>query len=636
MRHIELFIALLLVITPLVSRAQIDHSPKWSNNFTALAYNLNDLDQFSTGAFGYCKWGNLQDKIDNLFETDLDFTSLTKKPYSNLNEDLFLASNSDVYLQKYNFAQNTIWNTDNSLTFNGVSYFRLYRYLHFINNLTDASNLPLTGNESKLIILFHGWNPSSNADAYTISTELTSLVNNLKDEVRGTDWKIVLYRWEPDSDTGSVSDSFFSADQLIQNATEAAEIGHQHGQHLGQLLSENYPNLQKVHAIAHSAGSWAARGAIRYLLEDVPYVTVQLTLLDPFMPNSTDATINSSLGKGIIDLLDNEPRPFFLGNLENYYAENFTTPGTQEVFNWSSSDTNYKVGESSLNTYYGGHSGPIQFFADTILYFRDPAYKSTSLAQFYLDLRPDPYIAKQIGWNNSLFLNEPVLSNQPLSQNVKSNTALTLSAPASSRKNNIHSGSATTSMTWLWFKDNEYIQSTTIPTLTIQSAKDTDSGLYQVLVSDAFYPANITISDYAQVTVLPAQTASLLETWRATNFPSSTAITGAGANNADADNDGLANLLEYALGTNATIANTTPVTVGVDVSGVLKISFPHIADASLVYNVKGTNDLSVGFGTTPVGSFTGFTTVGITNYLDAGFPLSSNTKRFLRLEVSAP
>jgi hypothetical protein len=653
MRYIQLLIAFLLAITPWVSRAQIDHSPKWSNN-TTLTYNLNDLDQFAVGEFGYCKWGNLQDTSawNDIWNTDLKFTMLTLPPYTNQNQDLFLADDSPTTLYRYPFSEVTTWRTVTYVNTGVVASrylyisdigksdvsLRLYRYLHFKNELIDAeSKMPLTGNESKLIILFHGWNPSSNEDSFASSSEFTSLIQNLIYAVRGTDWKVVLYHWEPDSDTGSVIDSVFSP-SLILNATEAAEISHQHGQHLGQLLSEGYPNLHKVHAIAHSAGSWAARGAIRYLLEDAPYVATQLTLLDPFMPNSTsthETAIESALGTSIMNQMDNLAsgnRSAGLGKLENYYSDNITTPGTQESFNWGLNDVNYKVGGSSLfDPAYGGHSGPVLFYADTIRYIHDPLYDPARLASF--DLRPQA--TESIGWNNSIFLNEPEFLSQPQSQNLTVNSTLNLTAPATTRKNITYGGSVTTSMTWCWFKDNEFIATTTTPTLTIQSAKTTDSGLYWVAVYDAAYPANITASDFAQVTVLPAQTASQLETWRATNFPSSTASNGAGANNADADNDGLANLVEYALGTDPKIANVTPISVTRDVSGVLKLTFPHIADATVVYTIKGTNDLSAGFGTTPLSSFSGFTTAGSTNYIDTGFPLAANPKRFLRLEVSA-
>src|SRR5205814_1560120 len=115
---------------------------------------------------------------------------------------------------------------------------------------------------------------------------------NLAVFLNGTDWKLVLYHWEADADTGPLDFG------LATNPTEAAEISHQHGQHLGELLQSISPNLEKIQVIAHSAGAWAARGTLRYLLAANPTIKVELTLLDPFMPNAIFG-VNSSLGEPI-------------------------------------------------------------------------------------------------------------------------------------------------------------------------------------------------------------------------------------------------------------------------------------------------------------------------------------------------
>ena len=141
-----------------------------------------------------------------------------------------------------------------------------------------------------------------------------------------------------------------------------------------------------------------------------------------------------------------------------------------------------------------------------------------------------------------------------------------------------------------------------------------------------------TSANSAQASATPVGAGSLLDTWRTTNFPGSTAITGPGADSADFDADGLANLVEYALGTDPKVASASPVTVARDVSGVLKLTFPHIADAKVVYTVRATNDLAAGF-VTIVGSFTGFATAGTTEYIDTAL-LASTPRRFLRLEIS--
>lgn len=155
-----------------------------------------------------------------------------------------------------------------------------------------------------------------------------------------TDCKVVKYRWETDADTSLIADSDVSP-QLVKNPTEAAEISHQHGQHLGDLLTPNYPNLRKIHLIRHSAGSWAAPGAIQYLRAQSSNVVTQLTLLDPLTPNSTETAANRSLGTAVTNQLDylfGAPRPQQNGGSENYYASYVTSAsaigaiGAQETF----------------------------------------------------------------------------------------------------------------------------------------------------------------------------------------------------------------------------------------------------------------------------------------------------------------
>ncbi len=127
---------------------------------------------------------------------------------------------------------------------------------------------------------------------------------------------------------------------------------------------------------------------------------------------------------------------------------------------------------------------------------------------------------------------------------------------------------------------------------------------------------------------------SALETWRASTFAStaaagSTATTGLGADAADFDGDGIANLIEYATGTDAKVANTSPVTV-VQSGSFLTLSYPVISDSSITYTVQGTNDLASAF-TTGAGSTTGTTTKTYTDTVDLSV---GGARRFLRLQVT--
>ena len=129
----------------------------------------------------------------------------------------------------------------------------------------------------------------------------------------------------------------------------------------------------------------------------------------------------------------------------------------------------------------------------------------------------------------------------------------------------------------------------------------------------------------------PAHTA--LQTWRFDQFgvydDDSNVLAG---DTEDFDGDGLANLLEYALGTNPTVPNASPITVAKS-GNFLTLTYPRLspADAALTYTVQGSNDLAGGF--TTAGGATD--TVGSTStYTDNVNVSTSGVRRFLRLSVS--
>ncbi|MEY4489173.1 MAG: hypothetical protein RIQ79_1681 [Verrucomicrobiota bacterium] len=134
-----------------------------------------------------------------------------------------------------------------------------------------------------------------------------------------------------------------------------------------------------------------------------------------------------------------------------------------------------------------------------------------------------------------------------------------------------------------------------------------------------------------------------LDTWRS-HFFSTTSNTGTAADTADADGDGIPNLVEYATGTDPTVANSSPVTAGTS-GGHLTLTFPRIDDPLITYTVKGRDDLIAGTWTTVVPALannptTGFTgvTPGVTETVSETVidtvTLGAGVKRFLRLEVS--
>jgi hypothetical protein len=134
-----------------------------------------------------------------------------------------------------------------------------------------------------------------------------------------------------------------------------------------------------------------------------------------------------------------------------------------------------------------------------------------------------------------------------------------------------------------------------------------------------------------EVSATPGSSATALQTWRQANF-GTTSNTGNAANTADPDADGQSNLLEYALGTNPNTSGALPVSVARS-GNVLTLSFSRIADATLVYKIEASNDLT---SWTTAHTYTEpFPGAGTTTYTD-NVQLTAQPRRFLRLVVTAP
>jgi hypothetical protein len=245
----------------------------------------------------------------------------------------------------------------------------------------EQTGRALGGDARKVIVLTHGWNPTDEANAYA-SGEWLYLLTTLKLKLAGSDWKIVTYHWERGefgANTGDVLKSLSDATGY-GNATVAAVHAKYQGGVLANLLKLQSPNLRAVHFVAHSAGSWCAREAMLQLLNANPYVTAQMTLLDPFIPDAQDGLPLVSVSTGLSTTLMSSTANLLVADrilsLENYYADDFIsqrglTISTQEKFSWRTRDVNQKVDwggtlTPGLHVYYDFHSGPIGFYGDTI------------------------------------------------------------------------------------------------------------------------------------------------------------------------------------------------------------------------------------------------------------------------------
>ena len=131
----------------------------------------------------------------------------------------------------------------------------------------------------------------------------------------------------------------------------------------------------------------------------------------------------------------------------------------------------------------------------------------------------------------------------------------------------------------------------------------------------------------ATLTVANASSLTPLQEWRLTNLGTSE-NTGEAADAFDKDNDGLPNLLEYALGGNPNVANASvlPVAGG---GNPLTLTFTRLADPAITYVVEASDTLDTGSWSS---IFTSTGIAGSVTVTDPG-PVVGN-RRFLRLRVT--
>jgi len=340
---------------------------------------------------------------------------------------------------------------------NAFAQFTITAPPEFVDDLTSQT---VVGSDAKkIIVLIHGWNPQGDTDKYEATDQWFYLKNILHLKLEASDWKLLLYHWESDANTG-----YIGWDQMpfVQNAANAADRALLHGDYLGYHLNQIAPNLRQVHFIAHSAGAWAAYRAAQYLLQLNPYITVQVTLLDPFIPRTTPFPFIpvSSLTLDMMNNLAYVSQNDRLYRLENYFAEDtysvgfpLGTLGTDNTFNnWRGQDINQRVdhgatGVPGLSLWYDSHPGPIEFYADTV----SATILGNPVPDGLATLNPS-FIT--LGWNRSFsaeFFLIPRINTNPQSVTTSSGSSVTLSVTAISSQ----------SMSYQWFKDGQPISAAT-------------------------------------------------------------------------------------------------------------------------------------------------------------------------------
>jgi Domain of unknown function (DUF4214)/Immunoglobulin domain/Immunoglobulin I-set domain len=515
------------VLRATIPVAEADHA--FDSN--GLVYNKYHLDMAGDAVtasllalpdqnYLYCRWGTLLSQASPIAFNDrcqLTFSYLTQIPYSGANKDLFITPSTSVWpdigVLSPSMLVNAVWQlpssilgsiTPGNITFDAPDIygtFSLFRKLHFTTVFYEwpGLNTPsqLTADSQKLIIMVHGWNRSEDSDMYG-SGEFLNLGTAIHDQIAGyTEWKLMGYHWEPDADTGpAIFGEHVARNWGPINGAEAAEIAHQHGLHLGQVLANNYTHLKAVHFLAHSAGAWCARAAAIYLMQHRPDITVQVTLLDPFIPGSStllgipDVGTTSLTVDRMQDLAAATLNPgAYL--LENYYSVDATGSGTQQDFKWRADDVKgfpitYPSSSIPGDNIYGdwpplfwnGHSAPIQFYADTVATTVNGGTVPSNLAGA-------PYAGslQSLGWWNSLFWNEPIILQKPGDQSVNAGDQATISIVPSTRRAQF-ANTAPGSFGVQWYQNGNLLPGQTSTTLTLGNTTAASAGEYTAVVTN--------------------------------------------------------------------------------------------------------------------------------------------------------
>lgn len=630
---------------------QVDHSPKWG-------YSAGSLDSYwgirpgFPSYFIYDKenlnFGSIDDEVKagRALYTAISYqTYLGYVDFSNPDNGKYIIDNilpvldtssgtfgSDIS-RYFRSPSLTLANATVSRFYNGASggfymlespQYTLYKYRKYQYPLKDLGiNGAITisdTNIKSLIILIHGHNDSSLANPYVNHISWTSLRSVLQNTIsQNPNWKVIGYDWAEDASNGSALSSGTTG------AMKSAGVAHCHGIHLAEALKSQFPNLQKIHFITHSAGLWVARSACVNL--DGSIIT-QITALDPFLPSKIEPEFTLDSDK--VSALSAMSHMY---NLENYYvvdsygsdllygatSGDYTSQGNKIINLMLGADSMSAGQPANFGDTYIDHSGPIQWYSDSIYSLG----KTTSSTLFI----PFKSNESQYGWSKSIFMNEPHIRTCPTDLVVAPDSTSVISTSSKSYNNDLNIvdindpiknyWQVKVTSTGLW-----YVQSPTTSSFSFLATSV--KGSY-VLRYTAYNNAG---SDFRDITI---RVRSYYEQWAEV----SNGLTGSSADAlADISGNGVPNIIKFALGktpSDKSIPQYNASTLTSNSKKYLKISVPRTGKPSGVSIVPEVSSDLQTWKSTEAQTLTDTASEYSAQDL---VPMDSATRRFIRLRFT--
>lgn len=506
----------------------------------------------------------------------------------------------------------------------GIKQYALYKYHKYQYPLKDLGTygaVAISNTSIKsLIILIHGHNNSLAINPYVNDMRWTSLRSLLDATVaQNTEWKVIGYDWAEDAANGELG-------LTGAGARKSAVAAHYHGLHLADSIKAQFPNLQKVHFITHSAGLWVARSACVGL--NGAFKT-QVTALDPFLPSMIDSS--SPLNSGKVSELSALPNMY---RTENYFVKDITESdilyqATSQTYIWPTLNQVQMQLDNELYTSlyptaynasgYSYHSGPIQWYSDSVSSLGSPTYPSN----FY------PFRANQggYGWSKSMFMNEPHIRTCPTDLVVAPDSTTVISTSSRSYNNDLNLIEANDPIQSSWqFKDGSSGQ------WNAQSATSSSVQFHASAAKGGFvlrYTAyNSAGYDLRDITI---RVRSYYEQWAEV----SNGLTGSNADAlADFSGNGVPNIIKFAFGKapgDKSIPQYNTSTLTSNSKNYLKISVPRSGKPTGVSIVPEVSSDLLTWKSTEAQTLTDTASEYSAQDL---VPMDSATRRFIRLRFT--